>query len=56
MIIGATARMGTVWLEMTQGMTERSIARLWTIPTASRIPRPTPMMKPSRVADSVIQP
>ena len=28
MIIGATARMGTVWLAMTQGITDMSIVRL----------------------------
>jgi hypothetical protein len=38
MIIGAMARIGMVWLAMAQGITLRSIARLCTIPTASRMP------------------
>ena len=55
MIMGATARIGTVWEAITQGITLRSIARLCTIPTASRMPSATPIANPSRVADNVIQ-
>ena len=55
MIIGAIARMGMVWLAITQGITDISITRLNTIPTASKTPSKVPMPKPSRVALSVIQ-
>ena len=55
MIIGAMARIGMVWLAMAQGITLMSIARLWTIPTASAIPATVPMAKPSSVALSVTQ-
>ncbi|MCY1241478.1 hypothetical protein D9M72_543820 [compost metagenome] len=55
MIIGAMARIGIVWLAITHGISERSMARLCTMPTASRIPSAAPMPKPSRVAESVIQ-
>ncbi len=50
------ARIGTVCEAMTQGITDRSMARLWTIPTASAMPSAVPKTKPSIVADSVIQP
>ena len=56
MNIGASARIGMVWEAMTQGITDRSIARLCTIPTASSIPSTVPMRNPRRVAESVIQP
>jgi hypothetical protein len=55
MIIGAIARIGIVWLAMAHGITLISIARLCTIPTASNIPSPVPIMNPSRVELSVIQ-
>jgi hypothetical protein len=55
MIMGAMARIGTVWLAITQGMTLASMVRLWTMAMASRMPRPVPMRKPSRVAERVIQ-
>ena len=55
-IMGANAMIGMVWLTIAQGITAMSITRLWTIPTASRIPNPVPMAKPSSVADRVIQP
>ncbi len=56
MIIGAIARMGIVWLATTHGMTDRSAARLCTMNTASRMPSPVPMAKPSSVEESVTQP
>ena len=56
MIIGAMARIGIVWLAMAQGITLISIARFWTMPTASAMPMTVPMAKPSKVADRVIQP
>ena len=56
MIMGAMARIGMVWLAIAQGITLRSIARLCTMPMASRMPAPVPMAKPSSVAESVIQP
>ena len=55
-IIGAMARIGIVCDAMAHGITPMSIARLWTIPTASRMPSPVPKAKPSMVADRVIQP
>ncbi len=55
MIIGAIARIGTIWLAMAQGMTLRSIALLWMIPIASRMPAPVPKTKPSIVGASVCQ-
>ncbi len=42
MIIGAMARIGTVWLAITQGMTLASTVRSCTIQTASRMPSPAP--------------
>ncbi len=54
-IIGARARIGMVWDAITHGMTDMSIARLWTMPTASRMPRPAPKMNPRKVALNVIQ-
>ncbi|MOA58734.1 hypothetical protein D3C78_1831800 [compost metagenome] len=54
MIIGATARIGIVWLAITQGISDRSMARLWTMPMAKRMPSTAPMPKPSSVAESVI--
>ena len=56
MIIGAMAKIGIVWLAIAQGITLRSIARLCTMPMASRMPAPVPMANPSSVADRVIQP
>ena len=56
MIIGAMARIGTVWLAITQGITLASTVRSCTIQTASRIPSPAPSAKPASVADSVTQP
>ena len=50
MIIGAIARIGMVWQAIAQGITLMSIARLWTMPTASSIPRTAPITKPTRVA------
>ena len=55
MTIGAMARIGTVWLATAQGMTDWSMLRLWTMPTASRMPAPVPMAKPASVADRVTQ-
>ena len=55
-VMGIALAVGIVWLAMAQGITLISIARLWTIPTASAMPMTVPMAKPSRVADSVIQP
>ena len=55
MIIGAIARIGTIWLPITQGITLASAVRSWTIPTASRIPSPAPSPKPASVAASVTQ-
>ncbi|MNL66281.1 hypothetical protein D3C87_1907200 [compost metagenome] len=54
--MGATARMGMVWLAMIQGISERSDASLWMMATASPTPRTVPKAKPSSVADRVIQP
>ncbi len=45
-----------VWLAMAQGITLRSIARSWTIPTASRMPASVPMTNPTSVAESVTRP
>ena len=56
MTIGAMARIGTVWLATAQGMTDWSMARLCTMPTASRIPASVPIRNPASVAESVIQP
>jgi len=55
MIIGAMARIGTVWLAITQGITLALVVRSCTIPTASRIPSAAPSTKPASVADSVTQ-
>ncbi len=48
--IGAMARIGTVWLAMIQGISERSAASLWTMTTASAMPSSVPSAKPSSVA------
>ena len=56
MIIGAIARIGMVWLAITQGITLASIVRSWTMPIASRMPSPAPSTNPASVADSVTQP
>ena len=56
MIIGAMARIGMVWLAITQGITLASIVRSCTMPIASRIPSPAPSTNPASVADSVTQP
>ena len=53
--IGATARIGMVWLAITQGITLASIVRSCTIPMASRIPSPAPSANPASVAASVTQ-
>ena len=50
--IGAIARIGTVWLATAQGITDWSMARLWTIPTASR-PWPTQPTLPWRDANQI---
>ena len=50
MIIGAMAKIGMVWLAITQGITDMSIVRLNTIPTASSVPSAVPMTKPRKVA------
>ena len=55
MIIGARAMIGMVWLTIAHGITDRSMTRLCTIPTASKTPSPVPMAKPSIVALSVTQ-
>ena len=55
MIIGAIARMGIVWEAITQGISDLSMARLWTMAMASTMPSTVPMAKPISVAESVIQ-
>ena len=55
-IIGAIARIGMVWLAITQGITLRSIVLLWTMPKASKIPKSVPRKNPAKVACKVIQP
>ena len=54
-IIGATARIGMVWLAITQGITLASIVRSCTIPIASTIPSTAPSPNPASVAESVTQ-
>lgn len=54
-IIGAMARIGMVWLATSQGISERSMARLCTISTARRMPSSMPKPKPSKVEESVTQ-
>jgi len=54
MIMGAIARIGIVWDEITQGISDFSRTPEWTIPMASRMPSDVPMKKPSRVEESVI--
>ena len=44
-----------VLLATAQGMTDWSMARLCTMPTASRIPASVPMTNPASVAESVTQ-
>ncbi len=56
MIIGAMARMGMVCEAIAHGITLISMALLWTIPTASKIPASVPITKPASVAERVIQP
>ena len=46
MIIGAMARIGMVWLAITQGITLASMVRSCTMPTASRMPSPAPSTNP----------
>ena len=55
MIIGAMARIGMVWLAITQGITLASVVRSCTIVIARSTPSSAPIAKPSNVADSVIQ-
>ena len=55
MIIGATANIGTVCDAIAQGITDKSIALLWMIPTANKIPNPVPIANPSSVAEIVTQ-
>ena len=56
MIIGAMARIGIVWLAITQNITLASVVRSCTMAMASRIPSPAPSPNPASVADSVTQP
>ena len=42
-----------VWLVMAHGITDLSIVRLYTIPTASSTPSVVPITNPSSVAESV---
>ena len=53
--IGAIARIGIVWDAIAQGITDISIARLCTMPTASKIPIVVPIANPSKVALNVTQ-
>ena len=55
MIIGAIARIGTVWLAITQGITLALDVRSWTMTMASRMPSPAPSANPAIVAESVTQ-
>ena len=56
MIIGAIARIGIVWLAITQNITLASVVRSCTMAIASRMPSPAPRTKPASVAESVTQP
>jgi hypothetical protein len=56
MIIGAIANMGMVCDAIAQGITLISIALLYTIPIANKIPSPVPIAKPRRVELKVIHP
>jgi len=53
--MGATARIGTIWEAMIQGMRLRSSAFTWTMPTAISMPRSVPSVKPTAVEESVTQ-
>ncbi|MNV79873.1 hypothetical protein D3C71_1734430 [compost metagenome] len=55
MTIGAMARIGTICEAMIQGIRLRSSAFTWTMPTAIRMPRSVPSVKPTAVDDSVTQ-
>ena len=55
MIIGAMARIGTVWEATIQGSRLRSSTLRCTMPIASAMPSMVPTMKPSSVAEAVIQ-
>ena len=47
MTIGAMARMGMVWLPITQGIMLRSRTREWTTPMPMRMPAAVPIVMPA---------